>query len=397
MIQAGIIGVTGYTGIELYRLLRGHPAVEIAWLTSENSAGQRLSDVFPCPWDAPLLAMSEAPLAQADVVFLCLPHAASMAAVAAVRAAGSRAIDLSADFRLHDAAAYQRWYDTTHSELALLTEAVYGLPELHRAEIAGAGLVANPGCYPTSVILGLAPLAGAGWLAGQVIVDSKSGVSGAGRKAKLSNSFVEANENLSPYSIGYSHRHIAEMEQELQVAGGRCQVPGVRCQVAGGTSQVAAIQSPNHPVTQSPNHPVTQSPNHPVTQSPSHPVTLSPCHPVTDFRIIFSPHLLPVSRGILSTMYVTLPEDVDEAAVRAVYGQAYDGEPFLHLLLAGQVATLHHVVHSNRCAIGLTFVPGTTTLIVTSAIDNLLKGASGQAVQNMNVMFGLVETMGLDA
>ncbi len=341
MIQAGIIGVTGYTGIELYRLLRGHPAAEIAWLTSESYAGQRLSDVFPCPWDEPLLPMAEARLAEADVVFLCLPHAASMPAVAAVRAAGVKAIDLSADFRLHDAATYQRWYDTAHSEPGLLAQAVYGLPELHRTEIAGADLVANPGCYPTSVNLGLAPLARAGWLHGQVIVDSKSGVSGAGRKAKLSNSFVEVNENLSPYSIGYSHRHIAEMEQELwQVAGGKLQVAGV--------------------------------------------------------QIVFSPHLLPVSRGILSTMYVTLPAGVDEAAVRAAYAAAYAGEPFVHLLPAGQVATLHHVMHSNRCAIGLTLVPGTSTLIVTSSIDNLLKGASGQAVQNMNVMFGLTETMGFN-
>jgi len=343
MIQAGIIGATGYTGIELYKLLRGHPAAQIAWLTSESSAGQRLSDLFPCPWDDPLLAMADAPLAEADVIFLCLPHAASMPAVATARAAGARVIDLSADFRLHDAATYQRWYQTPHSEPALLAEAVYGLPELHRAEIAGAGLVANPGCYPTSVILGLTPLARAGWLRGQVIVDSKSGVSGAGRTPKLSNSFVEANENLSPYSIGYSHRHIAEMEQELNAEGGTMNDAG------------------------------------------------------RTMRIVFSPHLLPVSRGILSTMYITLPAGVDEAAVRAVYDEAYHGEPFVHLLPAGRLATLHHVVYSNRCAIGLTFVPDSPTLIVTSAIDNLLKGASGQAVQNMNVVFGLAETMGLGA
>ncbi|MEI2693337.1 MAG: N-acetyl-gamma-glutamyl-phosphate reductase [Anaerolineae bacterium] len=343
MIQAGIIGATGYTGIELYKLLRGHPAAQIAWLTSESSAGQRLSALFPCPWDDRLLALTDAPLAEADVVFLCLPHAASMPAVATARAAGARVIDLSADFRLHDAATYQRWYQTPHSEPALLAEAVYGLPELHRAEIAGAGLVANPGCYPTSVILGLTPLARAGWLRGQVIVDSKSGVSGAGRTPKLSNSFVEANENLSPYSIGYSHRHIAEMEQELNAEGGTMNDAG------------------------------------------------------RTMRIVFSPHLLPVSRGILSTMYITLPAGVDEAAVRAVYDEAYHGEPFVHLLPAGRLATLHHVVYSNRCAIGLTFVPDSPTLIVTSAIDNLLKGASGQAVQNMNVVFGLAETMGLGA
>lgn len=351
MIKTGIIGVTGYTGIELYRLLRGHPAARVAWLTSESYAGQRLSDVFPCPWDDPLLPLAAAPLAKADVVFLCLPHAASMPAVASVQAAGVRAVDLSADFRLRDAAVYRSWYGVDHTEPALLAQAVYGLPELHRAVIAGAKLVANPGCYATSAILGLAPLARAGWLAGQVIVDSKSGVSGAGRKATLANSFVEANENLSPYSVGYSHRHIAEMEQELQVAGSRW--------------QVAATQSSSHPAT--------------------------------DFHIVFSPHLLPVSRGILSTMYVTLPEGVDEASVRAAYAEAYAGEPFVHLLPAGQVATLRHAVHSNRCAIGLTLVPDAATLIVTSAIDNLLKGASGQAVQNMNAMFGLPETIGLEA
>lgn len=374
MIKAGIIGVTGYTGIELYKLLRSHPAAEIAWLTSENSAGQRLSDVFPCPWDDPLLALEEAPLAEADVAFLCLPHAASMPAVAAARAAGARVVDLSADFRLHDAATYQRWYGLAHTEPALLAQAVYGLPELHRAAIAPADLVANPGCYPTSVILGLAPLARAGWLHGQVIADSKSGVSGAGRKPKLNNSFVEANENLSPYSIGYSHRHIAEMEQEL-------------AEVAGGTMQVADSASPEAGGRFS---------NHPVTLS-LRDGSQSPNHPGTNFRIIFSPHLLPVSRGILSTIYVTLPDGVDEAAVRAVYAEAYDSEPFVHLLPAGQVATLHHTLRSNRCAIGLTFVPGSTTMIVTSTIDNLLKGASGQAVQNMNVMFGVAETMSLES
>lgn len=338
MIKAGIIGATGYTGFELYQLLRLHPQVQVAWLTSESYDGQRLSQVFPCPWDEPLLGLEGAPLAEADVVFLCLPHAASMPAVARVRAAGARAIDLSADFRLKDVAAYQRWYHTPHTELALLETAVYGLPELHRAEIAGSTLVANPGCYATSVILGLWPLAQAGWLAGQVIVDSKSGVSGAGRKPKLNTHFVEANENLSPYSIGYAHRHIAEIEQELW------------------TYRKSEIGNP---------------------------------------RLIFSPHLLPVSRGILSTMYVTLPDGVAEAAVRSAYQAAFGGEPFIHLLPPGEVATLQHTVHSNRCAIGLTFVPGSPTLIVTSSLDNLIKGASGQAAQNMNVMFGLAETAGL--
>jgi N-acetyl-gamma-glutamyl-phosphate reductase len=337
MVRAGIVGVTGYTGFELYKLLRAHPAVELGWLTSESYAGRTLAEVFPCPWDDPLLPLEQAPLEQVDVVLLCLPHAASMPMVAAVRAAGPRAIDLSADFRLHDAASYQRWYGTPHTESDLLAQAVYGLPELHRTAIARADLVANPGCYATSVILGLAPLAQAGWLNGQVIVDSKSGVSGAGRKPKLNTSFVEANENLSPYSIGYAHRHLAEMEQELQPS-------------PSGTNQPF---------------------------------------------FVFSPHLVPVSRGILSTMYAGLPQDVGEDQVRAAYQAAYGREPFVHLLPAGQVATLQHTTGSNRCTLGLTFVPGRATLIVTSSLDNLVKGAAGQAVQNMNLMFGLDETTGL--
>jgi N-acetyl-gamma-glutamyl-phosphate reductase len=216
----------------------------------------------------------------------------------------------------------------------LLAEAVYGLPELHRDQIACAGLVANPGCYATSAILGLWPLARAGWLDGRVIVDGKSGVSGAGRKPSLATSFVEANENVTPYNIGYAHRHIAEMEQELAA---------------------------------------------PARTTP---------------EIVFSPHLLPVSRGILSTIYVALQDGVDEQDVRRLFAAAYEGEPFVDLLPAGQTATLRHVVGSNRCALGLACTPG-GVLVVTSAIDNLLKGASGQAVQNMNLMLGLDERAGL--
>jgi N-acetyl-gamma-glutamyl-phosphate reductase len=332
MIRAAIVGVTGYTGYELYRLLRSHPDVELAWLTSESYAGQGLGDVFPGPWDEPLVSLAAAELTEPDVVFLCLPHGASMQAVADVRAAGTRAIDLSADFRLFDVGAYERWYGIQHAQPHLLAEAVYGLPELYRADIAGSRLVANPGCYPTSVILGLWPLAQTGWLEGRVIVDSKSGVSGAGRKPKLNTSFVEANENLSPYSIGYAHRHIGEMEQELGAG---------------------------------------------------------------NLQFIFSPHLLPVSRGILSTMYVGLPAHAEEMDIRAAYEVAYGTEPFVHLLPRGEVATLRHTTYTNRCAIGLSLENQSHTLIVTSSLDNLVKGAAGQAVQNMNVMFGLRETTGL--
>jgi N-acetyl-gamma-glutamyl-phosphate reductase len=338
MIKIGIFGATGYTGLELLKLLGRHPAARIAWLTSESSAGQRFGDVFPVPpalGDHTLIPSAEADCAGVDVVFCCLPHVAAQTHVAAARKAGVKVIDLSADFRLRDAATYEKWYGHPHQHTELLGEAIYGLPELRRAEIVGASLIANPGCYPTSIILGLAPLAKAGWLAGTIIADSKSGISGAGRTPSLKTHFVEANENLSPYSIGRVHRHLPEMEQELRIG-----------EAANG-------------------------------------------------RIIFSPHLVPISRGMLSTIYVTLPAGVTEGQVREAYAAMYAAEPFVYLLPKGQVATFAHTANTNYCAIGLTFVPDTATLIVTSSIDNLGKGASGQAVQNMNVMFGFAESTGL--
>lgn len=347
MVKIGVIGATGYTGLELLKILARHPAVEVAWLTSENSAGQRFGDVFPVPpflGEDVLVRSEDADLSAANVVFCCLPHVAAQRPVAAARRAGARVIDLSADFRLHDAKAYEAWYGHAHTEPDALAEAVYGLPELHRDAISKTNLVANPGCYPTSIILSLAPLAKHGWLHGSIIADSKSGVSGAGRGLSLKTHFVEANENMSPYSIGRTHRHLAEMEQEL----------GALTASTNGHGEGAS-----------------------------------------SLQIVFSPHLLPVNRGILSTVYVHLPEGMGEAQVRAAYEEAYALEPFVHLLKPGQVATLAHAVHTNFCAIGLTFVSGTNLLIVTAAIDNLIKGASGQAVQNMNIMLGCDEKMGL--
>lgn len=334
-LQVGVIGATGYTGYELVKLLHRHPQSEIVWATSESSAGKRLSELYPTPDDTPLIKQADAPLAQADVVFLCLPHVASMEAVAQVRAAGARAIDLSADYRLPDPVVYERWYEHPHTQTVLLGEAVYGLCEINRRQIAGAELVANPGCYPTTVNLGLWPLARAGALGPRIIVDAKSGVSGAGRKLRLGSHFVEANENFSPYSIGYAHRHIAEME-----------------------------------------------------------MILGP-HVQGEIEIAFSPHLIPVNRGILSTIYIEVDPALSEREVRGIYAQAYADEPFIHLLPPGQLATLGHTVHSNRCAIALTPLPRPGQWIVTASEDNLLKGASGQALQNMNIMFGLKETTGL--
>ena len=334
MLNVGIVGATGYTGYELIHLIARHPQARLVWATSESSAGQRICDLYPTPDETQLSHFDDAPLARADVIFFCLPHAASMEAVARARAAGVRAIDLSADFRLPDPQIYEQWYNTPHTQTHLLQTAVYGLCEIHRSQIAGAELVANPGCYPTSVNLGLWPLARAGVLGPRVIADSKSGVSGAGRKLRLGSHFVEINENMVPYSIGYAHRHIAEMELIL----GR--------------------------------------------------------H-VPDLQITFSPHLIPVNRGILSTLYIELDPTLGQQAVRDLYRSAYADEAFIHLLPAGQTATLRHTVNSNRVAIGLTPLPRPGQWIITASEDNLLKGASGQAVQNMNLMFGLDETAGL--
>ncbi len=342
MVKVGIAGATGYTGIELVQLIQRHPQVQLGWITSASSAGKRLNDIHPVPWDDPLISLEDAyaRAGEVDAVFLCLPHGHSIGAACTFAGAGIRVIDLSADFRLDSAAAYERWYGLKHTAPDLLSEFVYGLCEVNRSKLRGARLIAVPGCYPTSVNLGLYPLAKSGWLGDRVIVDSKSGVSGAGRTAKLPYLFVEANENLTPYNIGYRHRHIAEMELVLNGASGNGQC-----------------------------------------------------------RFTFSPHLLPVNRGILSTMYVRVPEGVAEAQIRDLYAETYVGEPFIHLLPAGQQASLRHTVHTNRCAISITpddpGDPGCRDFIIVATEDNLLKGASGQALQCLNLACGLDETAGL--
>lgn len=335
-INVGVFGASGYTGFEMMRLLRAHPAVRLRFATSERAAGQHLSDIYPTAWDMPLVSKDEAPLDQVDAVFCCLPHAASMPTVIAAQQAGVRVIDLSADFRLTDVALYQKWYGVAHQAPELLAEAVYGLPEINRLDIRETDLLANPGCYPTSVLLALYPLLEAGWLdlTAALIADSKSGVSGAGRKATLKSHFVEVNENLSPYNIGQNHRHVAEMAENINKLGGSGQ------------------------------------------------------------KLIFSPHLTPISRGMLSTIYVTLNEDAPAETAHHLFADTYANEPFIHLLPPGQLATMAHTQRTNLCVLSITVV-NPNQLIICSSIDNLGKGAAGQAAQNFNIMFGLEETAGL--
>jgi N-acetyl-gamma-glutamyl-phosphate reductase len=335
MINVGVYGVTGYAGYELLRWLGRHRNARVMFTTSESHAGKSLAEVFPGPLDAPLVALDDAPLDTADVVFLALPHGVAARHARRARAAGVRVIDISADFRLHTSADYMRWYGHEHPAPELLP-APYGLPELNRAALQDAALIANPGCYPTSVLLGLAPLLRAGALADPlVIVDAKSGVSGAGRAPKQNTHFVEVSESLTPYSIGRVHRHVGEMQQEA--------------------TRLTTGAEP---------------------------------------QIVFTPHLLPVNRGILSTIYARVPHNWGEEQIWSVYAEAYAGEPFVKLLPAGQLATIAHTAHTNLCVLSLTLAqPG--LLIVVSSIDNLVKGAAGQAIQNMNVMFGLEETEGL--
>jgi len=335
MLRVGIYGATGYVGYELFKLLSDHAETEVAFATSRRSVGALLSDLYPCPYDQPLVAPEDAALEGVDVAFMCLPHGESMGTVAAARTAGVRAIDLSADFRLHDVAVYEQWYKVGHVAPGLLDEAVYGLVEVYREQVAAADLVASPGCYPTGVLLALYPLVRGGHLAsGRVIVDAKSGASGAGRKLSQGSLFCEVNEDFRAYSVGRLHRHLPEMEQEL-AGWGR-----------------------------------------------------------DDVRVTFSPHLVPANRGILSTIYVTLEAGWSVGRLVEAYGEAYAGEPFVHVLPEGKLASLAYVVNTNRCAISFVEV-GEGDFIIVAAIDNLLKGAAGQALQSMNLMFGLDETMGL--
>ncbi len=332
MARIGIYGATGYTGYELIKLLVRHPEVELVFATARSDAGKRLSEVFPTMIDQPLVSVEQADLHAVDLIFTCLPHNAPELIPLVQRAldAGKKLIDFSDTFRLNDPDDYARRRGRPHPAPELLAAAVYGLPELHREAIRHAQLVANTGCYPLTAILPLWPLVKAGLIADpEVIVDSKSGVSGAGRSLALKSHFGEAHETFSAYNIGRVHRHLGEMEQE------------------------------------------------------------------TGLQIIFSPHLLPVYRGILSTIYVKLQPGISADQVRAAYA-LYRDEPFIKLLPEGRLPELRHVQQTMYLAMGLQQVDlASGRYIIVSALDNLLKGASGQAVQSMNLMLGFPEPLGL--
>ncbi len=336
MIKVGIVGGTGYTGVELLRLLALHPQVELRVITSRADAGTPVSQMFPSlrgHVDLDFIHPDEAHLELCDLVFFATPNGIAMQQAHALIDAGVRVVDLSADFRIQDVAEWEKWYGMSHACPDLVAEAVYGLPEVNREHIKKALLVANPGCYPTAVQLGFIPLLEAGLVdTATLIADAKSGVSGAGRKAELSILFAEAADNFKAYGVP-GHRHLPEIRQ--------------------GLARVA-----------------------------QHEVGLT-----------FVPHLTPMIRGIHATLYARLKTDAD---LQALYEQHYAHEPFVDVMPAGSHPETRSVRGANVCRIAVHRPQGGNTVVVLAVIDNLVKGAAGQAVQNMNIMFGLPETTALN-
>lgn len=333
------MGATGYTGFELVRLLAAHGGVELVALTSESYAGRPYAEVFPAFGGVVDLACEKADAeslgARCGLVFAALPHGAAMGAVPALLSAGARVVDLSADYRLREPRLYREWYRTEHTSPHLLEESVYGLPELHRDALRSARLVANPGCYPTGAIPGLAPLVREGRVRPEsLIVDAKSGVSGAGRKADPALQFSEVNESFKAYGVGV-HRHTPEIEQELSALAGA---------------------------------------------------------PV---GVTFTPHLVPMTRGILTTIYADLAAPATTAELLGLFREFYAGERFVRVRGEGDYPSTGQVLGSNFVDIGLRADPARGKVVVVTALDNLVKGAAGNAVQNMNLMLGLSEECGL--
>ena len=336
-IRAGILGVSGYTGREAFALLLDHPGVCITYVAAHSTTGA-MSEIYPEFLNRTSLVCQKFNIKDAidkcDVVFLALPHTESMNVAPKLLSAGIKVIDLSADYRLKKISVYEKWYAHKHTDAKNLSKAVYGLPELFRQKIKGAALVANPGCYPTATILGLAPLVSTRGDIQSIIVDAKSGVSGAGRKASIGLLASEVNDNFKAYKV-LSHQHSPEIDQLL--------------------SQLAARATHIH----------------------------------------FVAHLLPITRGILNTMYVQLKDGITLNQLHSLYKKFYKMEPFVRLLSFGNQPEIKNVANTNFCDIGLALSSDKKMVVVTSAIDNLVKGAAGQAVQNMNIMYGFNEIEGL--
>lgn len=334
-----ICGGSGYTGSELLRILHQHDEVEITGVTSEKSAGMKVSDLFPAFYSYSHLIFESLNVEKikdrADIFFLALPHGTAQEVAGELVRLGKKVIDLSADFRLKDPSIYEKWYKITHRYPELLNEAVYGLPEIYRDQIREAKLIANPGCYPTSIIIPLYPFLKEGLIDTEsIIADSKSGVSGAGRKAEMALSYCEVNEDFRAYNVA-KHRHTPEIEQELSFASGLL------------------------------------------------------------MTIDFTTHLLPINRGILSTIYARLKKKISNSDALEILRKYYSNEPFVKIMEQGQVPSIKFIKGTNFCYIGAVVNERTNRLILISAIDNLVKGASGQAVQNMNIMLGIEETKSL--
>jgi N-acetyl-gamma-glutamyl-phosphate reductase len=339
MIKVSVLGATGYAGIELVRLLHNHPQVELVHLVSHSFAGQPLSDIYPNFKGKLEKICAEMNIEQAasdsDILFTALPHGTSEQIIPALYEKGKKVIDLSGDFRYNSVEMYEKWYGVKHSRPDLLQKSVYGLPELYREKVKTASLVGNPGCYTTCSILALAPLAANGCIdMDTIIIDSKSGASGAGRNPSLDLHFCEVHENMKAYKVA-SHRHTSEIEQELGLLAGR------------------------------------------------------------DIVLSFTPHLLPIKRGILSTAYASLSGHYTFDDIYDIYQEFYSDEPFIVIYDNGSLPEIKNVNGSNSCHIGFVIDQRLNRIIVISVLDNLIKGAGGQAIQNMNLMFGMEETLGL--
>ena len=344
VIKAAIVGGTGYTGVELLRLLSGHSQVEVSAITSRAEAGTPVTELFPSlrgHYDLKFSAPDVDELARCDVVFFATPHGVAQAQVPELVARGVRVIDLSADFRLQDIPTWEQWYGQQHACPELAAKAVYGLPEINREQIGGAQLLACPGCYPTAIQLGFIPLLEAGLVESSgLIANAASGASGAGRQAKTDLLFAENNDSFRAYAAA-GHRHLPEIEQGLS-------------QVAGG-----------------------------------------------NVDLTFVPHLLPMVRGIHATLYAKLKNpaaaEATQEALQALFEQRYQAEPFVDVMPAGSHPQTRSVRGTNMCRLAVLRPQGRDTVVVLSVIDNLAKGASAQAVQNMNIMFGLNENQGLES